>query len=106
MLLRAHLALLILSFFVAIPLSAASVPEDGKELSYVVDLGNAASRYVHITMAFEPTGETSELMMAVWTPGSYLVREYARHLDGLKVVDQSGNELPVRKTRKLSLIHI
>ena len=24
-----------------------------------------------------------ELMMAVWTPGSYLVREYARHVEGV-----------------------
>ncbi len=78
----------------------ASQTADDTQLSYVVDLGSAANRYVHVTLAFEPTGDTSELMMAVWTPGSYLVREYARHIDSLEAVDQQGNPLPIRKTRK------
>lgn len=72
----------------------------GNDLRYVVDLTDAANRYVHIELTFSPQGKQSELMMAVWTPGSYLVREYARHLDSLEVVDEQGNALPVRKTRK------
>jgi predicted metalloprotease with PDZ domain len=40
--------------------------------------------------------EALELFMPVWTPGSYLVREYARHVEGL------GAEAPARaaKVRK------
>ncbi|MBL8899969.1 MAG: M61 family metallopeptidase [Planctomycetes bacterium] len=41
-----------------------------------------------------------ELAMAVWTPGSYLVREYARHVEGLCAEDERGAPLAVRKTRK------
>ncbi|MBK9385209.1 MAG: M61 family metallopeptidase [Planctomycetes bacterium] len=41
-----------------------------------------------------------ELAMAVWTPGSYLVREYARHVEGLVAEDERGVLLAVRKTRK------
>ena len=37
--------------------------------------------------------------MAVWTPGSYLIREYARHVEGLEVVAPAGGAAPV-KTRK------
>jgi len=39
-------------------------------------------------------------MMAVWTPGSYLVREYARHVEALKAVDGTGRTLPIKKIRK------
>ena len=49
-----------------------------------------------------PTGGRSdvELMMAVWTPGSYLIREYERHVENVTAVDESGTALAVTKTRK------
>jgi predicted metalloprotease with PDZ domain len=39
-------------------------------------------------------------MMAVWTPGSYLIREYERHVEGLVATDPTGRRLVVEKTRK------
>jgi predicted metalloprotease with PDZ domain len=41
-----------------------------------------------------------ELMMAVWTPGSYMVREYARHVEGLSARLPDGTALEVEKSRK------
>ena len=41
-----------------------------------------------------------ELMMAVWTPGSYLVREFARHIEGLSARSPDGELLTVTKSRK------
>ena len=41
-----------------------------------------------------------DLHMPVWTPGSYLVREYARHVQRLVVHDEEGRRCPVRKTDK------
>lgn len=41
-----------------------------------------------------------ELMMAVWTPGSYLVREYARHLETISALGPAGEELAVIKVAK------
>ena len=70
------------------------------QLSYRVDLKDSAHRYVHVTMAFDAEADQTDLMMAVWTPGSYLVREYARHIDSMQVRDGKGNDLPYRKTRK------
>ena len=51
-------------------------------IQYTLRFPNAAQHYVDVT-ATVPTGgaKSVELMMAVWTPGSYLVREYARHLE-------------------------
>lgn len=45
-------------------------------------------------------GTPVELWMPVWTPGSYLIREFARHLQDLSVQDAEGNPVPWRKTRK------
>ena len=39
-------------------------------------------------------------MMAVWTPGSYLIREYERHVEGLTAADPARAPLAVEKTRK------
>ena len=39
-------------------------------------------------------------MMAVWTPGSYLVREYARHVEGVLARGPDGRRSPSTKTRK------
>lgn len=41
-----------------------------------------------------------DLKMPVWTPGSYLVREYARHLQDLRVCDSEGNPLKWQKVSK------
>jgi len=46
-------------------------------------------------------GQTGiELMMAVWTPGSYLVREYARNVEALAAKTPEGRALAIEKTRK------
>src|SRR6185295_8822960 len=39
------------------------------------------------------------LFMPVWTPGSYLVREFARHVEGLGAT-ADGRAAQARKTRK------
>ncbi len=68
-------------------------------VKYVVDLSDAKNHYLNITATIPVRGETTEMMMAVWTPGSYLVREYARHIDSLEVVS-GGKKLEFEKTRK------
>jgi len=100
MLRLASLVLLVLFGCLQSQAACASPKIDDAEISYTLDLGSSPNRYVNITLAFKPTGDTSELMMAVWTPGSYLVREYARHMDSLEVIDENGDPLSIRKTRK------
>lgn len=41
-----------------------------------------------------------EVYLPAWTPGSYLIREYAKHLGDVTALDESGNLLPLRKVRK------
>ena len=49
-----------------------------------------------------PTGGQAavELMMAVWTPGSYLVREYEKNVEALVAQSPDGKPLAVEKSRK------
>ena len=59
------------------------------------------THYVEVE-AVVPTGKRPqvELMMAVWTPGSYLVREYERHVEGLTATGDGGRALGVTKPVK------
>jgi predicted metalloprotease with PDZ domain len=51
---------------------------------------------MRIAAADAPLPEVLVLFMAVWTPGSYLVREYARHVEGLDA-DAPAHAVKVRK---------
>lgn len=45
-------------------------------------------------------GSSLDLVMPSWTPGSYLMREYPRHVQEFSVCDESGQSLPCTKTSK------
>ena len=51
------------------------VQADDKPLHYLVDLSDAKNHYVSVTLTMDVDQPETELMMAVWTPGSYLVRD-------------------------------
>lgn len=58
------------------------------------------THYVEVEASIPADGPTVELMMPVWTPGSYLVREYARHVEGVAARDEAGGPLVVEKSAK------
>ncbi len=48
-----------------------------------------------------PAGQPAvELLMAVWTPGSYMVREYSRNVEAVRATAPDGRVLSVRKSDK------
>ncbi len=55
-------------------------------IRYTLSFPAPHTHYIEVEASY-PTGGAAEieLMMAVWTPGSYLVREYSRHLEGVRV---------------------
>jgi predicted metalloprotease with PDZ domain len=56
--------------------------------------------HVEVEVASDhPSGDV-DLVFPVWTPGSYLVREYARHVEGLAAEDGEGGALPVERLDK------
>jgi len=45
-------------------------------------------------------GSTEEAWLPIWTPGSYLVREFSRHLEGFEATDEAGRSVPVTRLDK------
>lgn len=66
---------------------------------YTVDLSDAKNHYLTIVVDVPVKAETTEMMMATWTPGSYLIREYARNIDSIEVTS-GGKKLEFEKSRK------
>lgn len=71
---------------------------------YQVAMSEPASHLFEVTFTVQgwPAATTPqfECKMPVWTPGSYLVREYSRHLQDFAVVAADGTPLPWRKLAK------
>lgn len=77
------------------------------QTTYELSMPQPQTHYFHVRMtvrnlqnsALLPNKEQLTLKMPVWTPGSYLVREFAKNVDQLTA--KSGTRvLPVRKTNK------
>lgn len=68
---------------------------------YTLSFPDAQNSYVDVEARIPVEGRTElEVMMAVWTPGSYLVREYARHVEQVRAASEGGQALALVKTRK------
>ena len=68
---------------------------------YTVSMPAPHSRLFHVEGTFPAHGLTQlDLVLPVWTPGSYLVREYARHLQDFTAADPQGRSLPVERVDK------
>jgi predicted metalloprotease with PDZ domain len=70
-------------------------------LHYQVAMPNPASHLFEVTLNLQHwDAALLDLKLPVWTPGSYLVREYAKHLQKLSVEDSQGQALPWQKVSK------
>ena len=69
-------------------------------MRHEISFPRAHNQYVHVESVFPVGPGPVELAMPVWTPGSYLVREYAAHVERLAVTGPGGASLAVQKTAK------
>lgn len=85
----------------AAPPPAQVVATSSSAVAYRLSFPAPATHFVEVE-ATVPTPGRAELllMMPVWTPGSYLIREYARHLERLEAFAPDGAKLVVRKVSK------
>ena len=80
---------------------AAAPADAAPPIRYRVSFPAPHTHYVAVEATVPTAGRDEvELMMAVWTPGSYLVREFARHVEGLTATTPGGVALEVAKSRK------
>jgi predicted metalloprotease with PDZ domain len=70
-------------------------------IRYTLSFPAPHTHYVEVEASYPTEGRPYiDLMMAVWTPGSYLIREYERHVEALTAADPARAPLAVEKTRK------
>src|SRR5690349_8025419 len=66
----------------ATPTPAAAKPVTPPEIAYTVSMSKPWTHLLEVEMRvrWDAMPERLALKMPVWTPGSYLIREYARHV--------------------------
>ncbi|MEQ9503702.1 MAG: PDZ domain-containing protein [Deltaproteobacteria bacterium] len=80
---------------------APAVELTSEATTYRLTFDGHRQHLVDVQVAVPTTGrDVVTFMMPTWTPGSYLVREYARHVEGVRAFDESGAPLSVEKVRK------
>ena len=80
-----------------------AVPADAPEISYTVSMPRPHTHLfdVEARLRYRASPPAAlDLLMPVWTPGSYLVREFERHVQGFEARDASGRTLNWAKTNK------
>jgi predicted metalloprotease with PDZ domain len=72
------------------------------EINYTVSMSKPYTHLLEVEMRFigNRSSTATDLVMPVWTPGSYLVREYARHVQDFDAKDANGKVLNWSKTNK------
>ena len=67
---------------------------------YRLHLPDPRTHLLAVELQAEGVHESTSLVMPVWTPGSYLVREFARNVVQFEATDGARNSLPFHKTDK------
>ncbi|HJV63052.1 MAG TPA: PDZ domain-containing protein [Albitalea sp.] len=68
-------------------------------ISYRIDIADAHAHLFRVTLTVPNPASRQRLSLPVWIPGSYLVREFARHLSSLQA-SQGTRSLPLRQLDK------
>ena len=73
----------------------------GAKISYSLKMPRPQNHYFQVEMQVEQLKQkTATVKLPVWAPGSYLVREFSRHLNQVKAYSLQGAALPVIKKTK------
>jgi predicted metalloprotease with PDZ domain len=87
-------------FLVCAGAVAARTAHTREAIRYTLRFPAPRTNYLDVEAAVPTEGRPSiEMFMAVWTPGSYLIREYERNVEGV-AAKASGQPLAVEKTAK------
>jgi predicted metalloprotease with PDZ domain len=68
-------------------------------IHYKIEIADAQAHLYRVTLTVSAPAAEQDVSLPVWIPGSYMVREFSRHLSGLRA-RQGQRELPVQQTSK------
>ena len=82
--------------------SSVSDADTAPEIAYAISMSKPWTHLLEVEMRVKwaQMPEKTELKLPVWTPGSYLVREYARQVQDFGAKAAKGTDLAWRKTNK------
>src|ERR1700761_2969070 len=70
------------------------------QINYTLTFPEAQAHYVNVEMRISGIDQPNlDLKMPVWTPGSYLVREFSKNIESL-IAEANGKALAANKIRK------
>ena len=85
----------------AAPAKAAGAAPAGGTLRYTLAMPAPQTHYFEVRMDLQDfKQEYTDLKMPVWAPGSYLIREFERHVERLTAAAAGGQALRVEKLDK------
>jgi len=85
------------------PLAFAAAQSAPPEIGFTIAMPKPHTHLFDIEVAIKRQAnapQQEQLVMPVWTPGSYLVREFERHVQDFNAVDAAGQPLKWEKTNK------
>ena len=106
---RRHFSILGLALlFVVAEFSAVAqdkAPQQAPDIAFTVSMPKPHTHMLDVEVrithrAAEPAAKEQVLVMPVWTPGSYLIREFERHVQDFAASDAAGRPLHWEKINK------
>ncbi|TCM60484.1 putative metalloprotease with PDZ domain [Acinetobacter calcoaceticus] len=68
-------------------------------LHYQIEFDDYRQHLIHVTLRFL-ANPTQVLWLPTWIPGSYLIREFSKHIEAVKAYDEDGRLLNIQKIEK------
>jgi len=104
---RVWLALTLILLIGCLTVSAQNHKDASPEIAFTVSMPKPHTHLLEVELRVkrsgaEPAPQEQVLVMPVWTPGSYLIREFERHVQDFAALDSSGQALRWQKVNKNS----
>ena len=68
-------------------------------LHYQIEFDDYRQHLIHVTLRFVAL-PTQVLSLPTWIPGSYLIREFSKHIESVRAYDEDGRMLQISKFEK------
>ena len=68
-------------------------------LHYQIEFDDYRQHLIHVSLRFL-ADPTQVLWLPTWIPGSYLIREFAKHIESVRAFDEDGRQLRIDKISK------
>ncbi|MEO8795407.1 MAG: PDZ domain-containing protein [Daejeonella sp.] len=81
--------------------SITSAANSQTKIGFEVSFTEPQAHYVDVEMEVSGINKDQiDIKMPVWAPGSYLIREFSKNVEGFKASNNKGNEIPIEKINK------